>query len=328
MEKRIEKWDILKFGLIFLVVFGHVIDTIFQGYPWHQSLMVIIYSFHMPVFIFVSGLFSKKNINQKRYNKIIVFLFMFFILKALLAIGRLIGTGEMGFYVLSEQGLPWYMLVMFAFQMITIAVRKFSPKYIFILAVVLACFAGYDTKLDDTLCIMRILVFYPFFYLGYSLDPNKIAKVTANKKLKIISAVVFIGFIILAFAAHENLYYFRPLLSGRNPYLFLDENFGFGVLIRLAYYAIAFIIGFAVICLTPDKLGKKGFVAKLGSRTLQIYSLHFMFIYLYLGIARTDVPPAHPFLLALFLSVAITAICSLKIWTPIFDKIMNPKLKS
>ena len=128
--KRIQKWDILKFVLIFLVVFGHVVDTYFDQSGWAKSLIVIIYSFHMPVFVFVSGLFSKKNIQLKRYDKIIGYLFMYFAVKIIIAFGRLIATGEMGFSVLSEGGLPWYMLAMFVFPLVAIAVRNF-PQSIF-----------------------------------------------------------------------------------------------------------------------------------------------------------------------------------------------------
>lgn len=324
-SKRIEKWDILKFILIFLVVLGHVIDSTFDKSIWQKNLITIIYSFHMPVFIFVSGLFSKKTIQRKNYDKVFGYLFMFFVAKMIVAIGRLIGTGEMGFVMFSERGLPWYMLAMFAFQMITIAVQNFSPKYIFIFSILLSCFAGYDTLLGDDLCLMRIFVFYPFFYLGYCLKPSSVAKFFNNKVLKIISAVIVIAFIIIVVANTDSIYRLCFLFTGRHSYEKLDDAFAFGGLIRLAYYAFAFIFGSAVICLIPNRLGN-GSVAKLGSRTLQIYSLHYFFVFIYSGLIAEKINPAHPIIWTIGVAVLITAICSLKFWKPVCDVIMSPKI--
>lgn len=44
--------------LIFLVVFGHMIST-FADTPEVDVIYKIIFSFHMPAFIFVSGYFAK-----------------------------------------------------------------------------------------------------------------------------------------------------------------------------------------------------------------------------------------------------------------------------
>lgn len=324
-SKRIEKWDILKFILIFLVVLGHVTESSFDKSIWQKNLITIIYSFHMPVFIFVSGLFSKKTIKHKNYDKVFGYLFMFFAAKMIISIGRLIATGEMGFAVLSERGLPWYMLAIFAFQMITIAVQNFSPKYVLIFSILLSCFAGYDTLLGDELCLMRIIVFYPFFYLGYCLKPKSVAKFFDKKLFKIISATILIAFIVIVFINTDKIYGLCFLLTGRNSYEKLNDAFSYGGLIRLAYYAVTFLIGSAVVCLVPKRLGN-GRVAKLGSRTLQIYSLHYFFIFLYTGLIADNFQPAHPIPWTIGLAVLITAICSLKFWEPIFYVIMNPKI--
>ena len=67
-------FDNLKAVLIFLVVLGHFL------LPIHgKSVLVIIkrliYVFHMPLFVFVSGYFSKKIYKDGQYNfKKILFL--------------------------------------------------------------------------------------------------------------------------------------------------------------------------------------------------------------------------------------------------------------
>ena len=51
--KRIDFIDVAKGIAIFLVVYGHTYDG--------RNLHLFIYSFHMPLFFFISGLLFKEN---------------------------------------------------------------------------------------------------------------------------------------------------------------------------------------------------------------------------------------------------------------------------
>lgn len=62
MKQRLEYVDALKGFAILLVVMGHVIAWFFQSYmdvlplrPSPMQLWHVIYSFHMPLFMFISG---------------------------------------------------------------------------------------------------------------------------------------------------------------------------------------------------------------------------------------------------------------------------------
>lgn len=327
VKKRVEKWDILKLVLIFLVVFGHLIDSFFDESEWMKTAFLCIYTFHMPVFIFVSGLFSKRTVNEKKYDKVTPFLLLFFVTKILITVSKLIAGKEISFFTLAEGGLPWYMLAMFAFPLITMAVRKFSPVYIFILSVVLACFVGYDEEINLILSASRLFVYYPFYFLGYCLDPKKIQTVFSKKTLKAASAIILVAFVVIVAVNIDELYLMRPIITGRNPYVLLEEDlYEYGALLRLANYAISILIGSAVICLIPNKLGK-GRVARLGSRSIQVYVLQYLFIFPYVEYIGTDFFPNHPAIRIIISAVLITVICSLKFWSPIFKFLLNPIAK-
>ena len=47
---RLQKWDILKCFLIFLVVLGHVADFYTKESQGMRNLYLLIYTFHMPLF--------------------------------------------------------------------------------------------------------------------------------------------------------------------------------------------------------------------------------------------------------------------------------------
>lgn len=60
MNRRIEYIDTLKGIAIILVVMGHVVQFIWgDRYGSNQIIFIIIYSFHMPLFFFLSGLCTK-----------------------------------------------------------------------------------------------------------------------------------------------------------------------------------------------------------------------------------------------------------------------------
>ena len=56
---RIALFDNIKGLLIILVVVGHVAHPVHNDNPAISCLFDVIYLFHMPLFVFVSGLFAK-----------------------------------------------------------------------------------------------------------------------------------------------------------------------------------------------------------------------------------------------------------------------------
>ena len=60
MSSRLYKWDNYKLFLIICVVLGHIGNYYAASSPLLAKAQFWVYLFHMPAFIFVSGLFSKK----------------------------------------------------------------------------------------------------------------------------------------------------------------------------------------------------------------------------------------------------------------------------
>ena len=56
--KRDLYWDTLKFIMIFFVVYGHTISGFGPDGSFNRAMYNFIYSFHMPLFVFISGRFS------------------------------------------------------------------------------------------------------------------------------------------------------------------------------------------------------------------------------------------------------------------------------
>jgi fucose 4-O-acetylase-like acetyltransferase len=77
MKQRILYWDVIKFFAIFLVVYGHVIQYLNppERSLWNSFIGENIVSFHMPLFMIVSGYFArslfKKDIKETVKNKFV-----------------------------------------------------------------------------------------------------------------------------------------------------------------------------------------------------------------------------------------------------------------
>lgn len=68
--KRMPQFDVLKLFAIYLVIWGHCIQYLISRYPPEEPMWYFIYSFHMPLFMIVSGFFSVSS-NKLSFVKLI-----------------------------------------------------------------------------------------------------------------------------------------------------------------------------------------------------------------------------------------------------------------
>ena len=279
MEKRIFLFDNLKFFLILTVVIGHFIDYITKSSHMMSGLFLFIYSFHMPFFIYLAGLFHS---NHNIKNRCVSFIAIGFSMKILFALCRMIFFHKASFSLLSDSGLPWFMFAMAMFTAISYFLRDFNTFTLFILFTLLACFAGYDESLGNFLYLSRFIVFYPFYLLGQITNKEKILSITQRPVLKIIGAICIIGWGILCMTQTGHLIFLLALFTGKHSFA-SNEIFAFyGPIYRALCMAITIIAGFCLMCIFPNK--KLPFITKAGSRTLQVFFWHYPFIYFLTGI--------------------------------------------
>ena len=268
---RIALWDNLKFILILLVVIGHMADEFAAESYIGMGIFFYIFLFHMPLFIFIAGLFhSDKNI----LSKCVFYLSLGFFMKVVFFIVYRYTGRAAAFSVLSEYDIPWYAFAMAGFIFFTWLFRRGNKKFILIAGIVLACFAGYDAAIGDFLIVSRMIVFMPCYMLGAVMDKERILQ--WKQKHRIPAVIVSIAILVCVFLACRYklgfLYpRFRPLLSGRNP--FPETILSYGALARLGCYVAAWAFGFALIMLTPDR--KVALLTKMGGKTLNVFVWHW-----------------------------------------------------
>lgn len=278
MKKRIALWDNLKFLLIIFVVIGHYTQQFRADNETLQRIYVFIYSFHMPIFIFVTGLFSKKAVDEKNIKKALPYLTCFFATTLILFIIKALLGWAPVFELFSPSGISWYLMSMFFMFLITMLIKDYKPKYIFVLSLIIGVMCGFvQTENPDFFTWMRTLTFYPFFCLGYISDREKIEKATNKISIKITAVIFFVSIYLLIYFYPKQANKISRLNTARHTYSELGRFAPYGWELRLLTYAISFAAIFLLISLIPRKR-IKGFTS-LGERTLGIYMFHYVIIY-------------------------------------------------
>ena len=121
-KKRIESLDIFRGVLIFFVVFGHfLLPMKDREYVLSTSLFLLIYSFHMPAFIFLSGYFYYESWKRKGtgFKSLFSLLILFFLMKILLHISDILFYDNKNIIpdFLHESSTPWYISTLIFFRL-------------------------------------------------------------------------------------------------------------------------------------------------------------------------------------------------------------------
>ena len=271
---RIAKFDNIKAFLILIVVLGHGI-TPFLDSHLAKATTLWLYTYHMPLFVFMGGLFAKRSVNAATFNtaRIAAYIVLGFLIKLMIHVTLLLCGGESSFSWLDEKGVAWYIFAMAAHLVITHLVRKLPSKLVLCTGVTLAMGAGYFSFIDDTLVLSRIIVFFPFFYLGYMTDREKLLQIICNKGVRIMSLVFLIIFSSAIYLLTHRLYNLRFLFTGNNPYFeFGSDWYPYGALLRLGGYIMSCVAGFCFMSIMPSK--KIPVFTSFGKNSLSIYVFH------------------------------------------------------
>lgn len=276
MENRIALWDNLKFFLVTCVVVGHFADQFTDVSIIYDSIFLFIYSFHIPLFIFISGVLYK---NKYTISKALFFISIGFVYKIISSlIDRVIyGTVNVEFSLFSDGGISWFMFALAAYIIILKVIENQNKVYILVSTIVLACFVGYDQTIGDYLYLSRIIVFFPFFLSGVILKNVDFVKLRNNNpRYLILGIVILIVWLLLCFFELNLFYRFRYLFTGRNP--FFSQIMSYGPLARLITYIISYGVGFSIIMLMPYK--KIRLLTGMGKNSINVYFWHMHIYYI------------------------------------------------
>ncbi|SFG66617.1 Fucose 4-O-acetylase [Halobacillus alkaliphilus] len=270
--KRDVFFDNAKLFLIFLVVFGHMIQPFTDGSVPMYTLYTWIYTFHMPAFIFLAGFFAKGSGHKDYIIQLAKKLILPYLIFQLAYTGYFFFIGKDGW--LNGPFYPhwslWFLFSLFCWHILLYWFKKIPPFIGITIAVEIGLVVGYFSDIGHSFSLSRTFVFFPFFLAGYWLTKEHVRLFRTRR-------VREVGLVVMAVAA--GLIAAFPEVSsgwllGSKSYVDLG-NPEFGGLIRLMVYLLAAVMTVSVLSWVP---GKEYRFSYLGGKTLYVYLLHGFFI--------------------------------------------------
>ncbi len=231
----------LKLLLLFLVILGHWIEPEIWSDPDLYRVYRLIYLFHMPLFVFLSGLFLRDSAGCIRQIRRMMPMYL-----VCQAIAVVLGQAQWH----TPWWVLWYLLSLCCWLGASALLLRLKRGrwVILLLSVVLACLAGKVPWIGRPFSLSRTIVFFPWFWLGTLLPP-----VLPWHRLRL--------------PATLGLFLLRPEMSVAT----LWQAGPCAPAVRLACYANALLLSLAVLSWCPRR---RFSWTRAGADTLPAYLLH------------------------------------------------------
>lgn len=255
----------------------------------------------MPLFVFISGYFTKKRSVGETFRGCIRLVETLFIWNIIYCIFD--SSTELTIERLFKPAFAyWYLLCLIIWRLILqIMPFKTLKHYVLILLLfVIGLLWGFIDMDGGIMSNSRIIAFFPFFILGaYARETGLVTRIRKNKKL--VSYVILLIIPVLMLLYNDTL---APFFNCSRPYV-ADGSNEIGFLYRLLFYTVSLLQGYALLNIIPGNY----FLAKLGEQTMPIYVFHgFVMIVLMKVVSYLNLPTSVFFILGYSAMIIVTII--------------------
>jgi len=262
---RSSYFDNIKGVLIILVVLGHLLED-FLNLGFIKYLYILIFSFHIPLFVFCSGYFAT-NINLIKIIKRLVFPYVVFQTLYFFFNTYLMKNTGVTYNFTDPAWTLWYLLS-FAFWGVLVQFIKEVNIKIILMAFIIGLLAGFNNSIGSYLSLSRTFVFFPFFLLGFYCNKNKI-DFDKFKRNKLFVAVVSLLSVVIV----SGLYIFINKIDIMWLYSFLSyQSLNYNLIIRLGIYLVALVLSAMIMIIIPSSKIYK--ITNIGVNSMVVYLLH------------------------------------------------------
>lgn len=286
VSERLGFIDAIKGFAIILVVIGHAVQFSNQNFD-SSILFRFIYSFHMPLFMFVGGFlieiekFRNCDYIIKKFSQLVVpYIFWLFVMFVYMyGMNSVFSYKIIQFFleaVMSpDAGGMWYLLVLFniyfiTYLIITYSYYKFDVSVTIViigLNIVAFCFSK-----TNILCLKHICWFMPFFYGGFYYRRYVYLRA---REIKISYSSLIAYFLLFPMWRRPNSTLLEANILGTPKIISI-------IIYRIYNYLVGFCAVFVVFNIFHVLYKKFNFKFKalsfLGKKSLEIYVTHFYFV--------------------------------------------------
>ena len=288
--------DSLKGFLIILVLLGHVIAAVDNVNVINHAVMGLIYVFHMPLFILISGYVTKNPAEQtprqmwSRVGNIFITLVIFHLLSVL---RRYFQDDTYNPIIFSfPYGVLWYLMCLIYWRIMLYYTPKWllnRPVLNLAIALLISILCGLS-HLYNFFAIQRGLNFYFFFLLGYYFKQGAVNTKWWNfNVLHIAVAVILLPIIFWLFPRCGNI------MNGADHYTMVD----------IPQKVMILSCSLAMCLLVFNKMPEVKMLTHIGKDSLFYYLYHIHIIRLCLGplLREYSMPRTLPFVILYTLAI-------------------------
>ncbi len=269
-KQRDAFFDNAKYLAIVLVAMGHAWEPLRDGSRTVSALYMVVYAFHMPAFIVVSGYFSRDfDASPKRLKRLVTGLVVPYVVfeTAYTLFTRWTDQEpDRPVSLLDPLYLTWFLAALFLWRLTTPLWRR--VRLPLPLALTLAMLATLSPSIGNDLDLQRTLQFLPYFVLGLLLKPEHF-RLVRRRAVRVAAVPVF----LCAFAV---AYWAVPRMTGawfyhRDSAEELGAPAWYGPAMTLATFGCSLLL---VACFLAWVPGRRMWFTVLGAGTLYGYLLH------------------------------------------------------
>ncbi|GAA2896910.1 MULTISPECIES: acyltransferase family protein [Streptomyces] len=270
VRQRDAFFDNAKYLAIVLVAVGHAWEPLRPGSRAVTALYMLVYAFHMPAFIIISGYFSRTFDGSpgklKRLVTGVVVPYVVFETAYTLFTRWTSQDPDRPISLLDPLYLTWFLAALFIWRLTTPVWRH--VRWPLPLAFVIAMLATLSPSLGNDLDLQRTLQFLPYFVFGLLLRPEHF-RLVRRRKVRILAVPVALCALAVAYWAVPRMNYawFFHADSARA----LAAPFWYGPLMTLAAFGCSVVL---VVCFLAWVPGRRMWFTVLGAGTLCGYLLH------------------------------------------------------
>ncbi|MEU8518124.1 acyltransferase family protein [Streptomyces sp. NBC_01216] len=198
--RRDAYFDNVKYAAIVLVAVGHAWEPLMGGSRTTQALYLVVYTFHMPAFILVSGYFSRSFTGRpdqlRRLITGVLVPYLVFETAYSLYLRWAGGEPDQPLSLTDPFYLTWFLLALFVWRLsapLWLTLRHPVP-----VALTVAALASLTPGIGGDLDLQRVLQFLPFFVLGLVLRPHHF-ELVRRRAVRALAPVVALAAFVVAY---------------------------------------------------------------------------------------------------------------------------------
>ncbi|MFD6173032.1 acyltransferase family protein [Streptomyces coeruleorubidus] len=263
-------FDNAKYLAIVLVAIGHAWEPLRDGSRAVSALYMVVYAFHMPAFIVISGYFSRSfDAGPGRVRRLVTGLavpYVVFETAYTLFTRWTDQEPDRPVSLLDPLYLTWFLAALFIWRLTTPVWRR--VRWPLPVALVIAMLATLSSSIGNDLDLQRTLQFLPYFVLGLLLKPEHF-RLVRRRSARVLAVPVFAAAVAVA-------YWAVPRMTGawfyhRDSAEELAAPAWYGPVMTLVTFGCSLVL---VACFLAWVPGRRAWFTALGAGTLYGYLLH------------------------------------------------------